>query len=100
MNIKQILSLDSPTIVFILACIIILVGIVSLILLILGKQKNALISVSLIGIIYGCFLVVVDRILVQYINYNRLNRMEILVLVLLGILYIFQNWKKIKKLFL
>ena len=94
MDIQSIFSLNTPTIVFILGCIIILIGLVGILLLALRREINSLVSISVFIIILGLFLVIVDRILVHYIDYGWLNKIEIIGIVLLGVLYVLQNWKK------
>ena len=98
MDIQSIFSLNTPTIVFILGCIIILIGLVGILLLALRREINSLVSISVFIIILGLFLVIVDRILVHYIDYGWLNKIEIIGIVLLGVLYVLQNWEKIKEL--
>lgn len=94
MDIQSIFSLNTPTIVFILGCIIILIGLVGILLLALRREINSLVSISVFIIILGLFLVIVDRILVHYVDYGWLNKIEIIGIVLLGVLYVLQNWKK------
>jgi hypothetical protein len=98
MDIQSIFSLNTPTIVFILGCIIILIGLVGILLLALRREINSLVSISVFIIILGLFLVIVDRILVHYVDYGWLNKIEIIGIVLLGVLYVLQNWEKIKEL--
>ena len=98
MDIQSIFSLNTPTIVFILGCIIILIGLVGILLLALRREINSLVSISVFIIILGLFLVIVDRILVHYIDYGWLNKIEIIGIVILGVLYVLQNWEKIKEL--
>ena len=94
MNIQSIFSLNALTIVFIIGCVLILAGFIAIILLALKREINSLVSISLMVIIFGLFLITVDRVLIKYVDYDWLNKIQMTGIAVFGIFYLFKNWKR------
>ena len=93
MNIATIFSLNSLTIIFALGCLIVLAGLIGIVVLIFKQETNALVSACLMAIFFGLFLITIDRILFQYIDYNQLNKAEFIITIASIILFISKKWK-------